>query len=716
VDALEFLIDIGDRTERGYRIRVEAQGDRFTVHVPFDPAERRFQRMLDELPLTLLASSARARWAADPAEAKVRLLGGELFRALMVDEVPGRFGMARRQARAEGRDLRLTLRIGPPELAALPWEFMYDARSQSEEFLSKNFLVVRIPEELAALPALAVRGPLRILALAACPTDRPTLNVERERRLLTQALAPGVASGRLDVKWARPTRDSLSAALRQGPWHVFHFVGHGDFHAGSGQGRLMVENGNGTADPIPARALATILGNHPTLRLAVLNACQSARGAQADPYSSTASALIRAGIPAVVAMQYPIGDEAAPLFSHSFYQGLASGQPIDQCMRYGREGIWNRMHTSLEWGTPVLHLRSSDGRIFKVGGNVAARPVAAMPIVAQPVAVQPVAAKPTAAQPVAAAPAADPAAACEAAIALRHNGDLAGATTALRELIDDIGSWDTEYGPWAANEVAEILVGQGRHAEAKELYLRAIASGHPEQTPVAKFRLGHSLDKLGDCAGAIDLYRQAAAANGAWAAPRAAYNLGLLLSSQGDTAGAIVAYRQAAAAGDKEISGWAALELGRLLACQGDVVGARAAFRLVIDSGHTDAAPYALYDLGLSYNRQNDTPGAMNAFRQAVATGHPDIVPLSAYELGLTSTQHGDVAGAIAAYRRVIKTGHKDWAPWSAYALGLLLADQGDEKGARAAFRKAVNSGHAEAAAAARPQLEYLTRTRWKRK
>ena len=144
MDALEFLIDIGDRTERGYRIRVEAQGDRFTVHVPFDPAEQSLQRLLDELPLALLASSAKARWAADPAEAKVRQLGGELFKALMIDEVPGRFGMARRQARAEGRDLRLTLRIGPPELAALPWEFMYDPRSQSEEFLSKNFLLVRI--------------------------------------------------------------------------------------------------------------------------------------------------------------------------------------------------------------------------------------------------------------------------------------------------------------------------------------------------------------------------------------------------------------------------------------------------------------------------------------------------------------------------------------------------------------------------------------------
>jgi tetratricopeptide (TPR) repeat protein len=638
VDALEFLIDIGDRTERGYRIRVEAQGDRFTVHVPFDPAEQGFQRMLDELPLALLASSAKARWAADPAEQKVRLLGGELFKALMVDEVPGRLGVTRRQARAEGRDLRLTLRIGPPELAALPWEFMYDPRSHSEEFLSKNFLLVRIPEELAALPPLPLRGPVRILALAACPTDLPALDIEHERRLLTEALAPGVDSGQLEVQWATPTRNGLTAALRQGPWHVFHFVGHGDFRAGSGQGRLMVENSAGTADPIPARALATMLGNHPTLRLAVLNACQSGRGTQSDPYSSTASALIRAGIPAVVAMQYPIGDEAAPLFSQSFYQGLACGQPIDQCVRYGREGIWNQMHTSLEWGTPVLHLRSSNGQIFEVSAAAVASPE-------------------TFAEPL------DPATAYNSAVALRELGDTAGAIAAYRRLIKD---WDSEYGPWAAIDLGYILADQGDIAGAEKLYRRllkagrterwpqaansfaqdlddqgktasaqrlfrlAIRSGDPYQAPLAMNNLGVSFDRQGDTDAAIDFYQQALDTGAPATVPIAAYNLGIDLAEQGDIDGAIDAYRQSIETGDIEQASQSALALGDLLTQQGDETGAQEAYREAVDIGHPDAGPRALIQLAASFERQGNHVDARAAYLQAAVSGHTEAGPMAA--------------------------------------------------------------------------------------
>jgi tetratricopeptide (TPR) repeat protein len=679
VDALEFLIDIGDRTERGYRIRVEAQGDRFTVHVPFDPAEQGLQRMLDELPLALLASSAKARWAADPAEEKVRLLGGELFRALMIDEVPGRFGMARRQARAEGRDLRLTLRIGPPELAALPWEFMYDPRSQSEEFLSKNFLLVRIPEELAALPPLPVHGPLRILALAACPTDQPRLDIEHERSLLTEALAPGVDSGQLEVQWATPTRDGLSAALRRGPWHVFHFVGHGDFHASSGQGRLMVENSAGTADPIPARALATLLGNHPTLRLAVLNACQSARGTQTDPYSSTASALIRAGIPAVVAMQYPIGDEAAPLFSQSFYQGLASGQPIDQCMRYGREGIWNQMHTSLEWGTPVLHLRSADGRIFELSGVVAEPPAPPTPVpvpaVAEPL-LAPAAAK-NLVRPagVAAGTTGHSASAYSAAAELRRIGNT-GEAMAAYELL--LFAWDREYGPRSANDLGLMLADQGDHTGAVELYRRAIEAKHPVQTPRALNNLGASLEAQGDNAQATDMYRQAVASGITDTVAIAGYNLGRKLAEQGDLSGAIAAYRQSIATEDAEYMPWSANQLGLIFMDRNrdlsDLAAAEELFRRAIATGHPLQGPRAMNNLGAVLEKQGDTTAAISAFRQAITSAIPETVAVAAYNLGRQLAYQGDVSGATAAFRQSIATGDSEYEPASRSELAQLLA------------------------------------------
>ena len=49
----------------------------------------------------------------------------------------------------------------------------------------------------------------------------------------------------------------------------------------------------------------------PPMRLVVLNACDTGRGSATDEFSSTAAALIRREVPAVVAMQFTISDPAA---------------------------------------------------------------------------------------------------------------------------------------------------------------------------------------------------------------------------------------------------------------------------------------------------------------------------------------------------------------------------------------------------------------------
>ena len=106
----------------------------------------------------------------------------------------------------------------------------------------------------------------------------------------------------------------------------------------------------------------------------LLNSCEGAKGGKLDIYSSTAAILVRRGIAAVLAMQYEITDRAAIEFSRTFYRALAYGLPIDAAVAAARAAVNIEVNNSLEWGTPVLYMRSPDGVLFELAALPAARP------------------------------------------------------------------------------------------------------------------------------------------------------------------------------------------------------------------------------------------------------------------------------------------------------------------------------------------------------
>ncbi|MFD0631402.1 CHAT domain-containing protein [Catenulispora yoronensis] len=341
------------------------------------------------LPTMVLASAAKSRLVVSPMEQAARAVGDQLFRALTGGETLGELARLRRRAQAAGADVRLALRVRPPELAALPWEYLFDAREDRREFLGRSCMVTRSAGDLRTVPPLAVSGPLRVLAMVAEPGDQAVLDVARERAYLEAALAPMSAAGRLELAWVPATKQALLSATQRQRWHIVHYIGHGDFDAATGAGRLAFAaeagdgGGAGGTDWVTARQLATILGAHPTLRLVVLNACQSSAGSSEDGQAGLAAALVHAGLAAVVAMQFPITDDAAPVFGREFYGALAAGQPVDRCVRAGRAAITLANDASLEWGTPVLHLRSADGTLFAMAEPAAAEPTSAGSAVAR---------------------------------------------------------------------------------------------------------------------------------------------------------------------------------------------------------------------------------------------------------------------------------------------------------------------------------------------
>jgi len=175
------------------------------------------------------------------------------------------------------------------------------------------------------------------------------------------------ASGLIDLTWLPGQGwQDLQQAMRGGPWHVFHFIGHGGFDPTTDEGLIALANEEGLTHPLIATQLARLLANHRPLRLVILNSCEGARGGKRDVFSSTAAILIRRGIPAVVAMQYEVTDRAAIEFARAFYEAMADGMPVDAALAEARTAIGLAQTNTIEWGTPVLYMRTPDGVLFDV--------------------------------------------------------------------------------------------------------------------------------------------------------------------------------------------------------------------------------------------------------------------------------------------------------------------------------------------------------------
>jgi hypothetical protein len=99
------------------------------------------------------------------------------------------------------------------------------------------------------------------------------------------------------------------------------------------------------------------------VRLVVLNACLTGK-VELNLLRGIAPALLAANIPAVVAMQSSVGDQAGVVFAEDFYQNLAEYKPIDTCVSRGRRAIRNSTATR-DWGLATLYMRAPDGILFE---------------------------------------------------------------------------------------------------------------------------------------------------------------------------------------------------------------------------------------------------------------------------------------------------------------------------------------------------------------
>ena len=210
-------VEVSSGEDGSYRVaaRSDAAGDTQAIATRFPFDEQTLARRLQAVEFALARSAATVAGSLLPRSS--RRGPRQLFEFLFPAEVREQLSAVRRQAAQEDTPMQVRLRIGPPELAALPWEFLYDPGR--DNYLCLSTPLVRYLDVLEPRRPLAVTSPLRILGMIARPGELDTLNVDHEKRRLEQALADLERTGEVQLTWvAGQTWWDLQNALDQGGW------------------------------------------------------------------------------------------------------------------------------------------------------------------------------------------------------------------------------------------------------------------------------------------------------------------------------------------------------------------------------------------------------------------------------------------------------------------------------------------------------------------
>lgn len=299
-------------------------------------------------------------------------LGSELYQWLFANGIETIF--QRSYGEVEGdpdQGLRLRLRFATPELAVLPWELLYSD-------LDKKFIGTRVTTPLVRyleLPSykrqLATPYPLRILVVIPHGGDTTeALDADSEKAVIEQALdglGGNVEATYLNECFAdrRVTWQRILEKLSELNYHCFHFIGHGTFD--NNQGYLVLDGEDDGDDIVPDHRFAELFSNSPSIKLAVLNACKGATLSSSRSLAGSAARLVEKGVPAVVAMQFDIYDEAAVKFARSFYHSLFQSSDrgrVDVAVSRGRHILEIDFRDEREMAAPVLFMHTANGMLF----------------------------------------------------------------------------------------------------------------------------------------------------------------------------------------------------------------------------------------------------------------------------------------------------------------------------------------------------------------
>ena len=311
------------------------------------------------------------------------LFGQQLYNALFQGTLRDSWMTAQGIAQHRQDVLRLRLGLKDHRLPRLPWEVLHTGdrpiAARTDLVFSRyhsSFAVMSSPFQLQQIPAVEPGQPLKILLVLAAPTDQEVLALKQEALHLQEELQGSLRNGNKThseiqiTLLEQPGREQLTQALEHNHYHVLHYAGHSNL--GTAGGKLyLVSNKTGLTETLSGDDLAGLLVNN-GIRMAVFNSCRggytASGGAEDGLEGNLVEALVKRGIPAVLAMAERIPDDVALNLSRLFYRNIKQLYPIDLSLNRARQGLLSSYGSNqMYWALPILYLHPKfDGCLLPV--------------------------------------------------------------------------------------------------------------------------------------------------------------------------------------------------------------------------------------------------------------------------------------------------------------------------------------------------------------
>jgi hypothetical protein len=346
--------------EVGQDVWVEAIGPdgewaQSRTEIPAQHVEERFSRLRER----------QASMEPSVMEEDMEEIGDLLGQALMPGSILQLYTAARqRNTTRFGQGLRLVLHFldSTRKYQRLPWEAIrINQQSVAMDPYQAVVRTVDLPE-----PAISLevdRPPYRILVVAEAPRGSAPLEYEKETTQIKDQLTPLIDRGLIQIEvHHNATLAQVESLLRQEAFHILHFMGHALINE-DGNGLLGFVKDDHEMDEVDGRRLGNaVLGTE--VRMVFLNSNETAYGRGMG--IGVAEALLKVGVPIIVAYNYEVLDRVATAFSGAFYKELIEANSLEQAMFAGRRALEELSpRCTLYWANPVLLTRASSDRFWR---------------------------------------------------------------------------------------------------------------------------------------------------------------------------------------------------------------------------------------------------------------------------------------------------------------------------------------------------------------
>jgi hypothetical protein len=278
--------------------------------------------------------------------------------------------------RKEGKKIRLIIEIDTASnrremLLSLPWELLHDG--QSWLALDPDISVVRSEYRGSELTPTApinekIALPMRVLLAYAEPEYYDPVHFDINsfdaiEKSLAQLVGQLLHTTRLNNVKKPEFKQTVENDV-----HVIHFWGHGELEGKLSEtdpiaGKLVVESDGRSPDMLYASEFASWLtGRTIKPKLVLFLSCHSGNPTDFG-FSGVATALFRAGVEAVIAMQTTLSPVHANSFVEAFYRDLEQTSSIESAVQAGRKALIQRNDRS-DWKEDIIlgtHSNDSSG-------------------------------------------------------------------------------------------------------------------------------------------------------------------------------------------------------------------------------------------------------------------------------------------------------------------------------------------------------------------